>query len=128
MSGFQFGQRSEQHLVGVHPDLVKVVRRALQLSPLDFAVTEGRRTVERQAQLVAAGASRTMASRHITGHAVDLAPLIGGRISWDWPPFHQLAGAMKQAAAELQVAIAWGGDWTTFQDGPHFELDRKAYP
>jgi peptidoglycan LD-endopeptidase CwlK len=128
MSGFEFGQRSEQHLVGVHPALVKVVRRALDLSPIDFAVTEGRRTVERQAQLVEAGASRTMASRHLTGHAVDLAPLIGGRISWDWPPFHTLADAMKRAAAELGVPIVWGGDWQSFKDGPHFELDRKTYP
>lgn len=128
MNNFQLSSKSEARLQGVHPDLVRVVKRALQLSKVDFAITEGLRTIERQAELVAGGASRTMNSRHITGHAVDLAPIIGGRISWDWPPFHDLADAMKKAAAELKVAIAWGGDWVTFRDGPHFELDRKAYP
>jgi peptidoglycan L-alanyl-D-glutamate endopeptidase CwlK len=128
MSGFSFSHRSERNLRGVHPDLVRVVRRALQLSPVDFTVVEGLRTKKRQAELLKAGASRTMNSRHLTGHAVDLAPFIGGRIRWDWPPFHLLAKAMKTAAAELGVAIVWGGDWRTFKDGPHFELDRKAYP
>lgn len=125
---FAFSPRSESRLVGVHPDLVRVVRRALELSPVDFAVVEGLRTKRRQAELVAAGASQTMNSRHLTGHAVDLAPVVGGRIRWDWPPFHQLAVAMKAAAQELGVAIVWGGDWRTFKDGPHFELNRKAYP
>lgn len=128
MNSFQLSARSEQRLQGVHPDLVRVVRRALQLSRVDFAVTEGVRTAERQAELVASGASRTMNSRHITGHAVDLAPIIGGQISWAWPPFYDLAAAMKKAAAELKVPIVWGGDWVTFKDGPHFELDRKAHP
>lgn len=125
---FALSKKSEDRLTGVHPDLVRVVRRALELSPIDFAVTEGRRTKERQAVLVKDGASRTMNSRHITGHAVDLAPIIGGTISWAWPPFHRLAAAVKQAAAELGVRIVWGGDWVTFKDGPHFELDRKVYP
>lgn len=128
MSSFRLSVKSEAKLAGVHPDLVRVVRRALELSPIDFAVTEGLRTKERQAVLVKEGASRTMNSRHLTGHAVDLAPIIGGTISWAWPPFHQLAAAVKQAAAELGVRIVWGGDWSTFKDGPHFELDRKAYP
>lgn len=128
MNGFQLSAKSLTRLQGVHPDLVRVVQRALQLSKIDFAVTEGVRTIERQAELVAGGASRTMNSRHLTGHAVDLAPLIGGQIRWDWPPFYDLATAMKKAAAELKVGIAWGGDWVTFSDGPHFELDRKTYP
>jgi peptidoglycan L-alanyl-D-glutamate endopeptidase CwlK len=123
-----FSARSESRLAGVHPDLVRVVRKALTLSPVDFAVIEGLRTTERQAELLKAGASRTMNSRHITGHAVDLAPFIAGSIRWDWPPFHQIAKAMKDAAAAEGVAIVWGGDWRTFKDGPHFELDRKVYP
>ena len=125
---FALSPRSEERLRGVHPDLQKVVRRALQLTKVDFAITEGLRTRERQEQLLAAGASRTLNSRHLTGHAVDLAPIIGGKISWDWPPFHELARAMKAAAEELKVPIVWGGDWRTFKDGPHFELDRRAYP
>lgn len=125
---YKFSDRSEARLAGVHPDLVRVVRRALQLSEVDFAVVEGLRTPERQKELVAAGASKTLNSRHITGHAVDLAPFIAGGIRWDWPPFHKIAAAMKAAAAELGVAVEWGGDWRTFKDGPHWELSRKVYP
>lgn len=125
---FNFSARSESRLAGVHPDLVKIVRRALQLTDVDFAVVEGLRTVERQRELYAKGASQTMRSRHITGHAVDLAPVIGGEIRWDWPPFHRLAAAMKEAAKELGIPMVWGGDWVSFRDGPHFELDRLAYP
>jgi len=124
----RFSTRSEQRLEGVHPNLVAVVRRALEIGPLDFTVVEGLRTEARQRQLVAQGASRTMNSRHLTGHAVDIAPFVGGQIRWDWPLFHQLAPAMKQAAHELNVPIVWGGDWRTFKDGPHFELDRRFYP
>ena len=125
---FTLSQRSEDRLKGVHSDLQRVVRRAIQVTSVDFAITEGLRTPERQRELVAAGASRTLNSRHLTGHAVDLAPIIGGKISWDWPPFNELARAMKAAAAELRVPIVWGGDWRTFRDGPHFELDRRTYP
>lgn len=120
--------RSEKNLKGVHPDLVSVVRRAAELSPIKFEVIEGLRTVERQKQLVAAGASKTMNSRHITGHAIDLAPTVEGQIRWDWPLFRQIAPAMKQAAQDKGISIVWGGDWKTFKDGPHFELDRKVYP
>lgn len=112
--------RDRKRLAGVHPDLVRVVERARGYA--DFIVTEGLRTVERQKQLVASGASQTMASRHLTGHAVDLAALVGGEVRWDWPLYHKLAEAMKRAAKECGVAIVWGGDWRTFKDGPHFEL------
>lgn len=125
---FSLSVRSKSRLQGVHPDLVSVVQRALQLTSVDFAVIEGVRTTARQEQLVAAGASRTMNSRHITGHAVDLAPVIAGEVRWDWPPFHDIAKAMKTAATELGVPINWGGDWKTFKDGPHFELARSTYP
>lgn len=119
--------RSRDRLKGVHRDLVAVVERAAAIGPA-FIVTEGLRTVERQKQLLLAGASRTMNSRHITGHAVDLAALVDGKVRWDWPLYHKLAVAVKQAAAELNVAIVWGGDWKSFPDGPHFELARAAYP
>lgn len=120
--------RSEKSLRGVHPDLVSVVRRAAEITPVPFEVTEGLRTLERQKQLVAAGASKTLNSRHITGHAVDLAPTVDGNIRWDWPLFHLLAPAMKQAAQDLGTPLVWGGDWRTFKDGPHFELPRSKYP
>lgn len=128
MSGFALGKTSRARLNGVHPDLVVVVSRAIKLSDVDFTVLEGRRTKARQAQLVAAGASTTMNSRHLTGHAVDLGALIGGKVRWDWPLYHRIAAAMKQAAKDLGVPIEWGGDWRSFKDGPHFQLPRKHYP
>ncbi len=124
----KLNERSIKALQGVHPDLVAIVHRAAELSPIPFIVTEGLRTVERQKKLVAAGASKTMNSRHITGHAVDLAPTVEGEVRWDWPLFRQLAPAMKQAAQDLGKPLVWGGDWRTFKDGPHFELDRSVYP
>ena len=125
---FNFSQRSKSNLQGLHPDLVRVAKRAIQLTKVDFVVTEGLRTRERQAQLKAAGASRTLNSRHITGHALDVAALVGREVRWDWPLFARIADAFKAAAKEEGVPIVWGGDWTTFKDGPHFELDRRRYP
>jgi peptidoglycan L-alanyl-D-glutamate endopeptidase CwlK len=120
--------RSLTALKGVHGDLVRVVKRAAELSPTPFIITEGVRTVERQKELVAKGASKTMNSRHLTGHAIDFVPVVGGQITWKWPAFKPVADAFKKAAQELEVPIVWGGDWRTFKDGPHIELDRKAYP
>jgi peptidoglycan L-alanyl-D-glutamate endopeptidase CwlK len=123
-----FSARSEKNLVGVHPDLVRVMRRALEIAPVDFMVIEGLRTAERQRQLVSKGASQTMRSRHLTGHAVDIAPVVGGAIRWDWPLYDRLAVAVKQAAREFSVPVEWGGDWTTFKDGPHWQLPWAQYP
>lgn len=125
---FKLSARSKQRLAGVHPDLVRVVNRALEVSEIDFAILEGLRTKERQAELFKAGASQTMNSRHITGHAVDLGAYVGGSIRWDWPLYTKLATAMKKAAAELGIPIIWGGDWVSLRDGPHFELNRRNYP
>lgn len=133
MSHFKLSARSRKNLEGVHPELVKVVERAIQITDVDFMVTEGVRSVARQKQLYNAGASTTMNSRHLTGHAVDLAAWVNtsanrGEVRWDWPLYHRIAAAMKVAANELGVSIIWGGDWKTFKDGPHFELSRKVYP
>ena len=122
------GSRSLSRREGVHPDLVRVVKRAAATSDLDFTVLEGLRTLKRQKELMANGATKTMNSRHLTGHAVDLAPMIGGKISWDWPLYNRLAKIVKAAAAAENVPIQWGGDWRTFKDGPHWELPWKAYP
>lgn len=129
----QLSPRSIARLENAHPDLVKVVTRAAAISNLDFTVLETLRTIERQKQLVAKGASSTMKSRHLPGpdgksRAVDLAPMIDGEVSWDWPLYHRLADAVKQAAKEVGVPIEWGGDWTTFKDGPHWQLPWGAYP
>ena len=122
------GSRSLSRLDGVHPDLVRVVKKAAAMSSLDFTVLEGLRTLDRQRKLLAEGATKTLNSRHITGHAVDLAPLIDGKVSWDWPLYHRLAKIVKAASADESVPITWGGDWRTFKDGPHWELPWKIYP
>ena len=72
--------------------------------------------------------SSDLASRHLTGHAVDLGVLVDGVVKWDWPLYDQLARTMKAAAAELHLPIEWGGDWKTFKDGPHFQLPKRTYP
>ena len=128
MSDYKLSRRSLERLQKVHPDLVRVVMRAIQLTEVDFGVTEGVRTIEKQREYVAKGASKTMNSRHLTGHAVDLVAYVGAEVRWDWPLFHKIAAAMKLAAKELGVAIVCGADWKNFPDGPHFELDRKVYP
>lgn len=138
------GTRSLSRLEGVHPDLVRVVKKAAALSDLDFTVLEGLRTVERQKQLVAQGASKTMNSRHITGHAVDLGVLIDGSVRWDWGLYLRLGEVMRAASLNEKVPIRWGGTWKllsaiegpitakilsrSFPDGPHFELPRASYP
>lgn len=125
---FKLGARSIERLQGVHPDLVRVVHRAIVLTPVDFTVLEGLRSLERQKILVASGGSQTLNSRHITGHAVDLGAWVDNQVDWSWPLYTKIANAMKAAANELGISIVWGGDWKTFKDGPHFELDRKVYP
>ena len=125
---FRLSSRSQSNLRGIHPDLRRVVERAIEITPVDFTVIEGLRTKERQRELVDSGASRTMNSRHLTGHAVDLAAWVDGAINWEWPHYHKIAAAMKQAAAELGIRIEWGGDWKSFKDGPHFQLPFKDYP
>ena len=125
---FRLSRRSRDRLVGVQPALVAVVELAIARTPVDFMVTEGLRTAARQAVLVKAGASRTLKSRHLTGHAVDVAALVEGQVRWDWPLYPRIAEAFKAAALELKTPLVWGGDWTRLRDGPHFELDRRIWP
>jgi peptidoglycan LD-endopeptidase CwlK len=121
MSRWILGERSKRNLSGVHPDLVRVVARALELSPVDFTVIEGLRTPERQAELMKQGFTRTLKSRHIIGQAVDIVPL---PVDWKNPePFKLVAEAMKRAAAEIGVKITWGGDFKTFVDLPHYQIE-----
>lgn len=124
---FKFSERSIIKLDGVHPDLVAVAHKALDITPIDFVVIEGMRSVSRQKELFEAGATRTMNSRHLTGHAIDVAAWVGG-IRWDWPLYDAIAVAFKHAAKDLDIPIIWGGDWQSFKDGPHYELDRRHYP
>lgn len=149
--------RCELRLAGVHPDLMRVVRRAAEGGALfRVPLDGGRRTPERQAELMRAGKTQTLNSRHLTGHAVDLAPLVGGEVSWDWKHFFPRADAVADAARAEGVPLIWGGAWgrtvqdwpkggakaaqdayvaerraqgvKPFLDGPHFELARAFYP
>ena len=151
---FKLGKKSEVTLSTVHADLQRVVRLAISLSAVDFTVLEGIRSKQRQKQLVASGASKTLDGRHLTGHAVDLGAWVDGRLSWDWDYYYLVAEAVKLAAQRLNIPVVWGGVWdkrlndlgdakeavdgyvasrrklgrSAFIDGPHFELDRKQYP
>ena len=148
--GFSLSQRSLERLEGVDERLVQVVQIAIEVSNIDFAVTEGLRTRERQKELVAKGASQTMKSKHIDGLAVDLVAYIGDRISWELNLYDDIADAMKIGAREVGVPICWGAAWQIsdiaewdgtmqdamdayvdlrrsqgrrpFIDGPHFEI------
>lgn len=155
MSKFKLGEKSLRELQGVHPDLVAVVKRAIEITVQDFSVHDGIRTIEEQRMLVARGASKTLESRHLTGHAVDLVPYINGKLRWEMEPIFNIAEAVRMAAKEQGVKIRWGGAWdidfsvsvdapedlvadytarrrkagkTAFIDGPHFELPRQVYP
>jgi peptidoglycan L-alanyl-D-glutamate endopeptidase CwlK len=125
---FSLSSKSLGRLEGVHPDLVRVVKRAITLTPVDFVVLEGLRTADRQRQLVKAGASQTQRSRHLTGHAVDLGAYVGGSVRWDWPLYHRIADAMKAAALVEKVPLEWGGDWKSLKDGPHYQLPHRTHP
>ncbi len=155
MSNFALGKKSLKELEGVHPDLVAVVKRAIEITIQDFSVHDGIRTVEEQKELVARGVSKTMKSRHLSGHAVDLVPYINGQLRWEWEPIYAIADAVRTAAEELDVPIRWGGAWDrtltgsddlpedmvadytarrrragkkAFIDGPHFELPKDQFP
>ncbi|MCU0802750.1 MAG: M15 family metallopeptidase [Rhodobacteraceae bacterium] len=134
--------RSVPLLNEMHPDLRKVVERFAQIAPFKFRLTEVLRAPARQRQLVAAGASKTLRSRHLPhpkdglSRAFDLIPLVDmdndGKVEveemYAWPLYHKLAPAMKQAARDVGVPIEWGGDWRSFKDGPHWQLPWKQYP
>ena len=126
---FVLGTKSLKRLEDVHPDLVRVVHKAITLTTVDFTVLEGLRSVERQKKLLLSGATRTMNSRHLTGHAIDLGAYVAGEIRWDWPLYYKITDAMKSAAILKDVEIEWGGDWTfEYKDGPHFQLSWTDYP
>ncbi len=153
-SRFKFGKASLKELEGVNVDLVRVTRRALELTSQDFCVFDGIRTYKEQQLHVANGTSKTMQSKHLQGLAVDLVPWIGGKPVWDWGGCYKIAVAMDQAATELGVAdrITWGGAWDRklsdfggdtneyslvvaeyqnrhpgpdFLDGPHYEITSR---
>lgn len=131
---FKLSKRSRDNLIGVQPQLVAVVERAIQITTVDFAVTEGLRTEAKQRELVAKGASQTMNSKHLTGHAVDLVAFIGGRISWELNLYDEIADAVRLAALEKNVGIRWGAAWNvpdirhwsgTMEQAMHHYIDAR---
>lgn len=119
---FKLSQRSLDRLTGVDEDLVAVVKRAIEITEVDFGITDGIRTLDRQEELYKKGLSKTMKSKHLIGRAVDVVAYVDGKVSWEEQYYHTIATAMKSAATELNVNIKWGGDFKSFFDGPHFEL------
>lgn len=108
---FALGTTSEAHLVGVQPKLICCVRYAIKRTQQDFTVFEGLRSIERQRELVAKGASRTLDSYHLDGFAVDLVPWIAGRAQWQPAPCIEVARMMQQASWDLAVRLVWGAVW-----------------
>ncbi|MEZ8744164.1 M15 family metallopeptidase [Vibrio sp. 10N.286.49.E1] len=129
---FALSARSESRMMGVHTDLKRVVRRAIELTPFDFGITSGKRTVDEQNALFKQGASQldgyNKKSRHQSGHAIDFVVYDeNGKVTWGFSYYEQVSWAFKQAADELNIPIVWGGDWVSFKDGPHVELDKRVY-
>lgn len=126
---FRLGARSMERLAGVHPDLMAVVQYAIRVTPVDFGIprTGGVRTMEQQRELLATGKSKTLNSRHLTGHAVDIYAIAGGKASWDHDLIREVHRAFEEAWAALSVPLRWGGDFTDFQDLVHHELPRALY-
>lgn len=154
MAIYKLGQRSLAELSGVHPDLVRVIKMAIEITPIDFSVIDGMRTIEEQRAYVASGASQTMKSRHLSGHAVDLAAYIGNKVRWETELLCKVAVAVREAARQCSVPIRWGGNWDVlltdtenppeelvhdyiqkrlgqgrrpFVDMPHYELPQSHY-
>lgn len=143
---FKFGSNSEKNLIGVHKDLVAVVRQALIETNIDFGVIEGVRTKQRQQELYAQGRTKpgkivtwTLNSRHITGHAVDLWPVnpSTGKLDPNYAEgFTEIVRAMAVASGKLGIPVTSGHDWDHDAiykekgetDGPHFELRKGFYP
>lgn len=115
---FILGKKSLVNLGGVHPMLVRIVRRAIEITEQDFTVFEGLRSAQRQRQLKATGMSQTLDSYHLVqrsgyGHAVDLVPVINRIVTWDWDGCFKVACAMDKAASELRLdnQLVWGAVW-----------------
>jgi peptidoglycan L-alanyl-D-glutamate endopeptidase CwlK len=134
--GFQLTHNDRNKLQGVHDDLVRVVMRAAMISPIPFQVTEGLRTIQRQKELKRKGMSKTLNSRHLTGHAVDIVPIVDlngdGKVAgdemWHHSQLVKLSPYIKQAFKIEGVAYEWGGDWKGGWDKPHWQLPWAKYP
>ena len=114
---YRFGARSQREMKGVHPSLIKVASKALELTTVDFSVIDGVRTKIEQERMVQRGRSQTMNSKHLIqkdghGHALDVVPYFNGKVRWEWPLIFEMAEAFFLAAESLDVLLIWGGAWT----------------
>lgn len=121
---FKLGKRSLSNLEGVHPDLIKVVKRAIELTECDFTVIEGLRSKETQALYVKQGKSQTMNSKHLEGLAADLAAWVNSTINWNFDYYFKIADAVRKASIELGIKVKWGGAWRYLND---YDSSKKAY-
>ena len=120
---YKFSKRSLDNLKGVDERLVKLMEEVLSISPYDFGITEGLRTIEKQKEYVRTGKSQTMNSYHLKGKAVDIVVYKDGEVTWDLKYYKEIADIVKETATEKGLKITWGGDWKTLVDGPHFQLE-----
>ncbi|WP_443863900.1 M15 family metallopeptidase [Fusobacterium ulcerans] len=120
---YKFSKRSLDNLKGVDERLVKLMEEVLSISPYDFGITEGLRTIEKQKEYVRTGKSQTMNSYHLKGKAVDIVVYKDGEVTWDLKYYKKIANLVKRTAVEKGLKITWGGDWKTLVDGPHFQLE-----
>lgn len=134
MNDFHFGTSSEQNLVDVHPHLVVLLRRGLQLSPYDFGISKGVRTLEEQEKEVAEGDSQTIRSAHLIqkatgyGHAVDIKVYVPGiGLTWEHKYFRKVIQALVRAAIEQDVQVEFGALWRDLLDSPHVQLAAWKY-
>lgn len=118
--------KSMARLKGVDTRLVAVIGAAALSCPLEFQVTEGVRSLARQQMLFDAGKSRTLQSKHLFGHAVDIHVLVNGVANWDFKNYAVVNEHVQKAAAHFGVSVKWGGNFPTFKDGPHFEIVLKG--
>ena len=120
---YKFSKRSLDNLKGVDERLVKLMEEVLSISPYDFGITEGLRTIEKQKEYVRTGKSQTMNSYDLKGKAVDIVVYKDGEVTWDLKYYKEIANIVKETATEKGLKITWGGDWKTLVDGPHFQLE-----
>ena len=116
-------KRDRDRLAGVDPRLVRLFEAVGKDPTVSFVITEGLRSKARQAELVRSGASTTFQSRHLDGRAVDVAVKLGGKVTWQFAAYKHFADVVKKHAADLDIKVTWGGDWRTFKDGPHFQVN-----
>jgi peptidoglycan L-alanyl-D-glutamate endopeptidase CwlK len=130
---YRFSKRSYRNLQNVRPELVAVATLALETlgreGGPDFVVTDGARNLDEQRKLVEEGKSQTMDSRHLTGHAIDVAAFTPDyEVTWEPKPYRKIADAFERAGRQLGIEIEWGGSWSEFVDMPHFALTRQQFP